>query len=75
MFHGIYRITEVIVTKVNGQMIEKHGIVEKLKCALAGEQEGEDPDCNVVLSGQCPSLVTRNPSMIFVSLKLQCIAR
>jgi hypothetical protein len=54
--HGTYRITEVIVTKVNGQMTERYDIVEKPKCALAGVQEGEDPCCNVIQSGQCSSL-------------------
>ncbi|KAF2188754.1 hypothetical protein K469DRAFT_702446 [Zopfia rhizophila CBS 207.26] len=48
--HGTYRITEVLVTRVNGQIIERCDIVEKLKCALAGQQEGGDPDCNVVQS-------------------------
>ena len=57
-FHGIYRITEVIVTKINGQMIEKHEIVENPKCTLAREQKGEDPGYDAVQSGQCPSLIT-----------------
>lgn len=56
--YGTYRITEVTATRVNGQTIEKRNTVEKPKCALAGEQEGDDPCCNVVQSGQCPSLIT-----------------
>lgn len=54
--HGTYRIAEVKITKVNGQTIEQRDIVEKPKCAVAGEQEDDDPDCNVVQSGQHPSL-------------------
>lgn len=49
--HGAYRITEIIITRVNGQMTERQYIVEKRKCALAAEQESEDPSCNVVESG------------------------
>jgi hypothetical protein len=50
--HGTYHTTEVIITRVNGQMVENRNIVEKPKCALAVEQESNDPDCNVVQSGQ-----------------------
>jgi hypothetical protein len=56
--HGTYHITEVIITRVNGQMVENRDIVEKPKCVLAEEQEGNDPDCNVVQSGQSPLINT-----------------
>src|SRR5205809_642778 len=54
--HGTYRVTEVIVTKVNGHVTERRDIVERPKCALAGVQEGEHPCCDAVRSSQWPSL-------------------
>jgi hypothetical protein len=51
--HGTYRVTEVMITKVNGQVVEKSSVVEKSKCAVAWENDDQEhPDCNVVVSGQ-----------------------
>ena len=53
--HGTYRITEVTVTKIDGRITERRDAIEKRKCSLGEEQEGEDPGCNIVQSGQCPT--------------------
>ena len=49
--HGTYHITEVLITKIEGQVVKKQQIGEKRRCAVAKEEEIEDPDCNVVRSG------------------------
>jgi hypothetical protein len=53
-----------MITKVNGQMTERHDIVEKPKCALAGVQEGENPCFNVVQSGQCPFYINSQHNIL-----------
>jgi hypothetical protein len=56
--HGTYRVTEVMITKVNGQITESRNVIEKPKCALAGEHDSEDPCCNIVQSGQSTPICT-----------------